>query len=320
MEFTFRAATGKPNYPLPIDQPIQWQSGTTSISLGDVPQGHIIVPSFSQVVGTKQPISAYTFSINADDQHSVYLQRVPAEGKQHCARGGSEQSISTHIDCFHTHTDLSNVSLTLDLEGISPEEALLTLSIRPIAIETPKPEVNPLTVPQPKPISQMSGPANIRQRICSPTALTMCLSTYEQTEASSLKWLEIVDRCHDPVSQAYGSWPLAIRAANELGIHGAVETFTDWQDAREALTGGHPIVCSINFDKGGLTGAPLSHTSGHLVVLYGIEGRQVLVMDPAAAEHADVPIQYDIEEFSKAWLHQRGAAYIFSNYAHTLSH
>ena len=143
----------------------------------------------------------------------------------------------------------------------------------------------------------------------------MALSTHLETIED--RWLDIVERCHDPVSNAYGSWPLAIKVANELGVQAAVETFTDWQTAHRALAGGHPIVCSINFAKGKLEGAPLSQSSGHLVVLYGIAEGYVDVMDPAAPSSTEVAMQYDIDEFSNAWLHQRGAAYIFSDHAHT---
>ena len=318
MEFTLRAATGTPSYPLPITQSIEWQENRTSISLGDIPEGHIIVPSFSFESSVGDASSAYVFSLKANNQHSVYLQRVPAESKQHCSRGGSEKSVSTHIDCFHTHKNLNEVVLTLELEATIPQEALLTISIRPIVMDLANPEPNRIKLRQPVAISQMTGPENIRQRICSPTALCMCLSTYK--ESIKDRWLEVVEQCHDPVSNAYGSWPLAVKAANEFGVQAAVETFTEWQTVHAALAGGHPLVCSINFAKGELQGAPLPQTSGHLVVLYGIGDDYVDVMDPAAPSNAEVAMQYNIDEFSYAWLHQRGAAYIFSNNAHTLSH
>ena len=321
MKFTLRAATGTPSYPLPITQTIKWQENRTSIALGHVPAGHIIVPSFSFIPSIHSPqikSSTYVFSLQAKDHHDVYLQRVPAKGTQHCARGGSDTSVSTHIDCYHTHKNLDEVVLSLELDATIPEEALLSVSVRPIVIDPPNPKPRQIKLPQPVAISQMTGPEKIRQRICSPTALCMSLSIHRGDIKNH--WLNIVERCHDPVSNAYGSWPLAIKVANEYGVQAAVETFTDWQAVHSALAGGHPIVCSINFAKGKLQGAPLAQTSGHLVVLYGVTDTYVNVMDPAAASNSEVAMQYDIDEFSSAWLHQRGAAYIFSDHAYSLSH
>ena len=58
-----------------------------------------------------------------------------------------------------------------------------------------------------------------------------------------------------------------------------------------------------------LPGAPLTDTGGHLVVVYGAGPAEVAVCDPAAAEGEVVRV-YPAAAFSRAWLRQRGAAYI----------
>ena len=74
---------------------------------------------------------------------------------------------------------------------------------------------------------------------------------------------------------------------------------------------GQPLVCSIRFKEGGLKGSPLKQTQGHLVCVYGLENNKVLALDPAAEDSENVERQYDLKEFSRAWLEERGAIYYF---------
>ena len=71
------------------------------------------------------------------------------------------------------------------------------------------------------------------------------------------------------------------------------------------------MVASIRFAAGGLAGAPLAATGGHLVLLRGIGDGAVVVNDPAAPP-AEVERRYSTEEFAAAWLRWRGAAYVFA--------
>jgi len=47
------------------------------------------------------------------------------------------------------------------------------------------------------------------------------------------------------------------------------------------------------------------------VCVYGVEENAVLTLDPAEKNEKKIKKRYDLEEFSKAWLEQRGAAYYF---------
>ena len=51
---------------------------------------------------------------------------------------------------------------------------------------------------------------------------------------------------------------------------------------------------------------------GHLLLLYGITDKKVLVMDPAAETPGTAQRIYDRVQFTAAWLKRRGAAYFFS--------
>ena len=72
---------------------------------------------------------------------------------------------------------------------------------------------------------------------------------------------------------------------------GAIKGFGGLEGGLIVLNNGSPVVCSIRFGKDNLN-APLQHTGGHLVVLYGLEFEgehgYALVMDPATASTAEV--------------------------------
>ena len=129
-------------------------------------------------------------------------------------------------------------------------------------------------------------------------------------------WPGAVEACLDPHTKAYGKWPLAIYWASQNTRIGSIEASVDWKAALTVLKKGSLVVCSIRFGKEDLPGAPIEQTSGHLVVLYGLEfeGEHgfALVMDPAAASADEVVRRYPLESFSDAWLSHRGGTYLFS--------
>ena len=74
---------------------------------------------------------------------------------------------------------------------------------------------------------------------------------------------------------------------------------------------GLPIVASVRFGPGELTNAPLADTTGHLVVITGLDGDEVLVNDPAAPTVDSVARRYRRHEFARVWLDRSGVGYIF---------
>ena len=70
---------------------------------------------------------------------------------------------------------------------------------------------------------------------------------------------------------------------------------------------GVPVVVSVTFGRGQLTGAPLSSTNGHLLVVVGFtRSGDVVVNDPAAKNNAGVRRTYDRAQFERAWLTKSG--------------
>lgn len=321
MEYVTRLASADvaTRYPLKTDGHVEWHNPapaiwTLELPLPDIPQGHIIVPSFAMLPACDTTY-AYQFTLHAQGEYA--LQPVPVSSadssaaKSKSTRQGQPLA-SCHIDCWHTEQALqaSYVALTLT-STVRPDSYLLCLSCRPLEAEPGRLPVDNVQTAIPANISQLEAQDAIKHRICSPTALTMALSTF----VTAPSWQDTITACYDPLTRAYGAWPLAIQWASRHGIIGAVEVFSDWVDAIRCLRAGVPMVCSIRFAKGALQGAPLEQTGGHLVLLYGVQGGKVLVKDPAAKIAADVPRHYSIEQFSAAWLSRRGAAYVFSSSA-----
>ena len=303
------------NYPLPIDSDLRWQAVSAeqwqcTIELPDIPTQHIIVPSFA-ALGV--PDYQFQFSCAATNVFPTPLNRVPSTRNSQSPTQATTRhahKLSTHIDCWHSHQVLNKPVVTLTVTAARcPMDALLTVSIRPLLDYPCVPDLqnSRAQAQTPTPISQIQAAQQIRHRICSPTALAMVLAQFGPFPP----WPLTIRGCYDQATRAYGAWPQAIRWASLHNVLGAVEAVWDWQTAATVLTAGIPMITSINFAKGQLTGAPLNGTSGHLVVLYGLKGDTVLVADPAAPTHDEVLRTYDIEQFGHAWLHHRGAAYIF---------
>ena len=317
MQSTIRLASEQVavDYPLSVQARAQWrrqqeQVWSAVIELEDVPAGHIIVPSFAMLpLGTRE----YAFRFALQGTTSSTLPPVPAQAAQRLVDGapaaGRNTAVSTHIDCWHTEHDLRGASLqVLVASPVMPAEYLLTLTVRPLQLDAPRCPLTSIQTRAPASLSQMRAAKKIRQRICSPTALAMVLNRPDR----ACDWQATIDGCFDTATRAYGVWPLAIRWASLQGVIGAVEAFSDWDSALTCIEADAPLVCSIRFDRGGLRGAPLDRTGGHLVVLYGIDGNEVLVKDPAASTHEAVDRRYDAAQFSAAWLARRGAAYVLS--------
>jgi hypothetical protein len=303
MRFTRRGSSSSA-YPLPVGADIHWQAieggYQTSVDLPPCPAGHIIVPSLSM---TGAPFR-FQFELKIPGSDPVQLNAVPAEKAAPQPAAGAP--VSTHIDCYHTREDLPASRLLVSVDRLS-EPWLLTLSIRCVEQPQIKPQPMQVQAHPPLPISQMQGPEKIRGGICSPTSMAMLLNRPERDG-----WLDFVEACRDSVTGMYGVWPLAVRAAGLANRLGAVEVFSDWSEVLPVFNAGLPMVASIRFAENKLPGAPLTKTSGHLVVVYGVDGEEVLILDPAASDHNEVARRYPLQAFTDAWFAHRGAGYILA--------
>jgi len=155
-------------------------------------------------------------------------------------------------------------------------------------------------------LSQMEEDTAIRSRICSPTCVAMVLAYYGVRVAVA----DLAREIFHPDLDIYGVWPAAIRAAGRHGIAGYLLRFPDWQAAEWCLARQMPIIASVRYAAGELTGAAVAETPGHLLVLTGHDGGDVFVNDPASPTASDVSRRYRLAELRRVWLERSGVGYV----------
>ncbi len=304
-------------YPLPASTALTWRVGdgavTAAIDMPACAGGRILIPSVAvypqgngfqlalEVDGAAWPLRPVPGNRDSGPHTGATADR---SWPDHTPGGNS---VSTHIDCFHTERDLPPGRLLIRLARTEPPRRhLVALSSRPLEIDPAPPRHDRIVLQRPPAISQLQAPAAIRERICSPTALAMALLASNP----DITWQSVVDACFD--GRFYGSWPMAIHCASGHGRIGAVEAVSCWDPVLTVLRAGSPVVASIRFGRNELPSAPLASTQGHLVTVYGVDGDRVLVNDPAAPDDASVPRCYELAAFTRAWLRHRGAAYFLA--------
>jgi hypothetical protein len=148
---------------------------------------------------------------------------------------------------------------------------------------------------------------------CSPTSVAMALGY----------WAGAADGCEDRVRAAvagvydwryrgHGNWPFNTAYAATHGLEAYVARLPGLAAAEPWTAAGAPLILSVAWGRGELTGAPLASVDGHLLVLAGFDAAgDAVVHDPAAADDAGVRRVYRRAEFEPLWLaHSGGTAYI----------
>lgn len=292
-------------YPLPLPDTLDWRPAdgalVADVPLPEVPPGHLIVPSFA--------------ARGSPDHHSVLIdgeaRTVTAgsgrPGEQHPHLPGGR--VRVHVDYFDTTATLSGARVRFRVNvPAAPADYLAVVGIRPREGTVPRPGRMETPVVEVPPRTQRAAPEPLRSRVCSPTCVSMALDHL----GVGHEFDELVVAAHHRPTDLYGVWPQNVWAASRWGVLGATEAAADWDAAVRILDAGLPFVASIAFDEGGLAGAPLASSRGHLVIVRGIQNNRVLVNDPAAPTVTDVPRRYDLEEFQQAWLGGRGVFYAFA--------
>ncbi len=104
-----------------------------------------------------------------------------------------------------------------------------------------------------------------------------------------------------------GDWPFNTAYAGRFGLDAFVTRLRSLREAEQFIDVGIPLVASIGFGTGELDGAPISSTSGHLLVIRGFTSRgKVIVNDPAAPTAKTVRRVYKRAQFENAWLDTTG--------------
>jgi len=222
---------------------------------------------------------------------------------------GRSETLVCEIDEFIANPPAERVRVVLRASGDGPGSPLAAPWCASLSAWSPGTEGLSaadgarLVVPA---FSQMEEADAIRQRVCSPTCVAMVLAYYGTRAAVA----DLAREMLQPELDLYGVWPAAIRAASRRGIGGYLLRFPDWAAAAWCLERGMPVIASVRYGAGELTGAAIAETSGHLLVLTGYAGGDVFVNDPAAPRASEVTRRYRLDELRRAWLARSGVGYV----------
>ena len=158
---------------------------------------------------------------------------------------------------------------------------------------------------------------------CSPTSTSMVLGYYDALppaqdyawvpEGHPAPWVDHAARTtYDHGYDGTGNWSFNAAYAARLVGRADVVRLPDLRAVERLVADGVPVIVSIAFGPGQLSGAPISSSDGHLLVVVGFTADgDVVVNDPAADSPAGVRRTYDRAQLERAWLSaSTGTAYV----------
>jgi hypothetical protein len=156
---------------------------------------------------------------------------------------------------------------------------------------------------------------------CSPTTVAMQLrywgdgptsTDYAFADEYNDPWVDhAAVNSYDHRYEGTGNWSFSTAYAGRW-LDAYVTRISSLRDAESLIKAGVPVGASIKFGSGQVTGAPLTSTAGHIMVVVGFTSAgSVVVNDPAASSNATVRRTYRRGEFERAWLGGSGGiAYV----------
>ena len=149
---------------------------------------------------------------------------------------------------------------------------------------------------------------------CSPTSTAMVLRYWagDTTTSCEPHVRAAVSGVYDWYYGGHGNWPFNTAYAAAQGLQAHVSRFTSFSQLEPWISAGVPAILSVAWGKGELTGAPISSTAGHLIVLVGFDAAgNPVVNDPAGASNTAVRRTYYRSELEPLWLNaSAGTAYL----------
>lgn len=143
---------------------------------------------------------------------------------------------------------------------------------------------------------------------CSPTSTAMVLSFWENYQGDCEPRVRAaVNGVYDWIYDGHGNWPFNTAYAATFGYEAYVARLTSLAKAEECIAAGIPVIMSIAWGKGDLTGAGVDSTNGHLLVLVGFDASgNPIINDPASPSNDTVQRTYLRSEFEPLWLQASG--------------
>ncbi|MEO7908923.1 MAG: peptidase C39 family protein [Roseiflexaceae bacterium] len=236
------------------------------------------------------------------------------------AAGGARGSFTTQRDADgQVNTD--TLSLAEAADAIQPRVLLYgngnaqpTLRTLRVALIAPSERAQqpaayiPCELPVPL-RSQMTYPHG--SRICSPTSVAMLL-LYWHARTNDPRLAAFADhaavsqlvapRVYDPVYDGYGNWSFNTAYAAAQGLDAYVACFDTLAQLEAWIAASVPVVISVAWKAGELAGAPITSSSGHLLIVAGFdEAGRVIVADPRAEHEQQVRRLYDAAQLETIW-------------------
>lgn len=143
---------------------------------------------------------------------------------------------------------------------------------------------------------------------CSPTSTSMVLGYWGSDPGPCEPRVRAaVAGVYDWIYDGHGNWPFNTAYAATKGYEAYVARFTSLAQAEPFIAAGVPVVMSIAWKTGALTGSSVDSTNGHLLVLVGFDANgNPIVNDPAFPSNAAVQATYQRSEFEPLWLQSSG--------------
>jgi hypothetical protein len=151
---------------------------------------------------------------------------------------------------------------------------------------------------------------------CSPTSTAMVMRYYGKgPKPSAYSWSRYTDSfvdhaaryTYDHQYKGTGNWSFNAAYAAGYSLDTFVTRLDSLREAEGFIRAGIPLVASVAFGRGQLTGSPISATPGHLMVIRGFTATgDVIVNDPAAPKNSSVRRVYSRAQFEKAWTNGSG--------------
>jgi hypothetical protein len=268
------------------------------------------MPAFAAIAEIDYSVR-FELSVLASGAWSPWVGTVTVGAASFPPLAANAEGLQADVDVFTTAVPVEAVRMRLRLRArniaaLLATPWLLTLSAcdlvaaQPISVPAASAR---LAVPA---LSQMREGGALAARVCSPTSVAMVLAYLGTTDSVA----RLAAEMFHPALDLYGVWPAAICAAGRRGVLGYLLRFPDWAAARWCLDQGLPIIASVRYAAGELANAAIAQTEGHLLVLTGYDGEDVLVNDAAAPDTATVSRRYRLSQLTRVWLARAGVGYV----------
>jgi len=273
----------------------------------DTPAGTWIETQISARFGSRWTkwynLGVWAADTSAIDRHSVNLQ------------GDSDGFVSVDTLVLTNKKETAD-ALQLKVRLFSANTAVPSVRNMSVAFSTTAPAKSTLTPGNPALWNKGLAVPKCSQMVypdggevwCSPTSTSMVLGYWGWMPGPCEPRVRATkDGVFDWVYDGHGNWPFNTAFAAAQGMEGYVARFTSLAQAEPWIAAGVPVVMSIAWKKGDLTGATIPSTNGHLLVLVGFDSNgNPIINDPAAASDAAVRVTYLRSEFEPLWLSSSG--------------